>query len=149
MCGAWLWMCFWKKQIWHSLWHLRSGPLRPCTISDGSRTEKLGVATHTHMHKQRGMGAQLNRVRERGSGGQVCKPHTPSCVTKVTRGMCIGLCWIPLSAPALLSQPTGGKCTIIQEAFQNVFVSLRGDKTPSQTNLYRAISERFFYFSSI
>lgn len=69
------------------------------------------------------MGAQLNRVRERGSGGQILKPHTPSRVTKVTKGMCKRLRPILLSTPAILSLQTGGKHTLAQNAFCNLLVS--------------------------
>lgn len=83
--------------------------------------------THTHIHVKE-WGAQLNRVREKGSGGQVCKPHTPSRVTKVTKGMCTRLSPIPLSTLAFLSPQTGGKHSITQAALHNLFVSLREGK---------------------
>lgn len=113
-----------KNQVRHCLRQLRSGPPHPCTISDSSRTQKQGVSTntHSHTHEQRRVGAQLNRVRERGSGGQILKPHTPSRVTKVTKGMCKRLKPILLSTPAILSLQTGGKHTLAQKAFCNLFV---------------------------
>lgn len=88
-----------------------------CTISDSSRTEKQSVRAYTHSQAHGGMGSQLNRVRERGSGGQVCKPYTPSRVTKVTKGMSTRLSTISLSTQAFLSWETWAKHSITQKTF--------------------------------
>lgn len=71
--------------------------------------------------------AQLNRVKERGSGGHVCKPRRTSRLTKVTKGMCAGLS--SASAAASLSLQAGEKHSITQEASDNLFVSLRKENT--------------------
>ena len=71
----------------------------------------------------------MNRVRDRGSGGQVCKPYTPSRVTKVTNGMCVRFSPMQVYTLVVLSLQTGGKHSITQEASYNLFVHLRKKNT--------------------
>lgn len=104
-------------------------PAQYQTAAQLKRRVSVCTLAHTCTRTHWKVGAQLNRVRERGSGGQVCKPHTPSRVTKVTKGMCTRLSPIPLSTLAVLSLQTGGKHTITQEALHNLFVSLRKGNT--------------------
>ena len=125
--------CAFRNQVRHRLRQLRSGPAHTTSSLHSIRQQqkrKEGCqCIHPHTHTDGGMGAQLNRVRERGSGGQVCKPHTTSRVTKVTKGMCMKLSPIPLSPPAVLSLQNGGKHSITQGALHNLFVSLRKENT--------------------
>lgn len=125
--------CAFKNQVRHCLRQLRSGTAHaPLSLHNIRQQQKSRVSVltriYTHTHTDTGMGAQLNRVRERGSGGQVCKPYTPSRVTKVTKGMWLRLSPIPLSMLAFLSLQAGGKHSITQEALHNLFVSLRLEK---------------------
>lgn len=100
----------------------------PCTISRCSRSEKksAGACAHTHTHTRthtktwRNGEAGLNKVRQRGSGGHVCKPHTPSRMTKVTKEMCTILRPIPLSKLAFSSLHTAGKHAITQQALHSL-----------------------------
>lgn len=126
ICSSWLWMCFLKKQVRHHLQQLRSGTAHtPSSLHSITQQQnwKAGYqCIHLHTHT-----AQLIRVKERGSRGQVCKPHTTSRVTKVTKGMYTRP--VPFFTPAFLSVQTGGKHSITQGALDNLFVSLRKENT--------------------
>lgn len=92
--------CAFKNQVRQRLQQLRPGPAHTPSSLHNIRKQQnwkagcLCIRTHTYTQTLRNGG---KTEQKRGSGGQVCKPHTPSRVTKVTKGMCTWLSPISLS----------------------------------------------------
>lgn len=87
--GAFFFIFFYKPcqappattEVWS-----RSRALIPAQYQTAAGLKGQGVSAYTH--GRRNGGSTQQGQRGSGSGGQVCKPHTPSRETKVTRGMC-------------------------------------------------------------